>query len=255
MNVCTRTILFNTLFLIPALVFGEVVINEINYDPIDNGDEGGGLREFVEIYNPGPDTANLSGYEFTNGISFAFPSGTMLNTNDYLVVVKTPSHRMWRNTRYQVLGPFDGKLANGGERLTLTAPDGSIVERFSYNDDLPWAPGADGYGPTLERISWDLPADDYHSWRTSTRDEGTPGAQNTVVGTPPRPVITGFDISPKFPTSNDPVKVQIGIDSPQSVMTANLQFETGIEQEIDVEFLFNFNAEWKTWKGKTSPSN
>lgn len=255
MIVSIRTLILNTLLVLPLISFGEVVINEINYDPIDNGDEGGGVREFVEIYNPGPDTAILNGYEFTNGISFTFPTGTVLNADDYLVVVKTPTHRMWRSTRYQVLGPFEGKLSNGGERITLAKPDGSIVERFSYNDDLPWPRGADGYGPTLERISWDLPADDFHSWRTSTRDEGTPGSQNTVVGTAPRPVITGFTISPENPTSNDQVTIQIGIDSPQSVMTAHLQYESRAEQQLALEQVFGFNDEWKTWKGTSPPSD
>lgn len=250
-----QTLLIILLLIIPMISFGDVVINEINYDPIDIGDEGGGLREFVELYNPGPDAVNLTGYEFTNGITFTFPAGTGLAADSYLVVVKTPTHRLWRNTRYPVLGPFEGKLSNGGERLTLVRPDGSIVERFTFDDDLPWSRGADGYGATLERISWELPADDFHSWRTSTRDEGTPGAQNTAVGVIPRPVITSFAVLPKYPSSSEPVTIQFGIDSPQTVMTAHLNVETEAGSQAATTLLFNFDTQWKYWKGRSAPSS
>jgi hypothetical protein len=255
MTHCVRILLFQLCLMLISISYSDVVINEINYDPIDNGDEGGGLREFVELYNPGPDRINLTGYQFTDGISYTFPTGSYIDADEYLVVVKTPTHRTWRNKRYQVLGPYDGKLSNGGERITLAAPDSSIVERFSYNDDLPWPPGADGYGPTLERISWELPADDFHSWRTSTTDEGTPGAENTVVDVIPRPVIMAIELSPEFPTSNDPVTIQIGIDSPQSVVAANLQYETEADSTIETETVFGFNEDWKYWKGTASPSD
>ena len=126
--------------------WGDVVINELNYDPVDQGDEGGGLREFIEIYNPGPDAINLSGYALTNGVTYPFPQDTILGAGTYLIVARVPTHRTWRNKSYPVLGPFDGKLSNGGERLTLQRPDGTQVENFRYDDDSPWPRGADGYG-------------------------------------------------------------------------------------------------------------
>ncbi|MDP8246086.1 MAG: CotH kinase family protein [Candidatus Hinthialibacter antarcticus] len=239
--------------LVPA--FADVVINEIHYDPSDLDYEAGSLREFVELYNPGDAAVDLSGYQFTSGALYTFPNGTQLAANGYLVVVRVPSHTTWRNKRYQVLGPFENKLGNGGEWVELTRPDGTIVERLRYNDDPPWPRAADGYGPSLERIAWDLPADDYHSWRASLRNDGTPGAANTAIGTPPYPLIQSFNINPQHPTSSDEVTVQFAVDSPHLIESALLRWEeTDVSQQAKDTLVASRSA-WRYSKGTSAPSN
>jgi hypothetical protein len=67
----------------PALA-REIVINEIMYHPIsENSDD-----EYLELYNRGGVAVNLGGWRFTDGISFRFPSNTMIAAGGYLVVAR-----------------------------------------------------------------------------------------------------------------------------------------------------------------------
>jgi hypothetical protein len=203
----------------------EVVINEIHYNPVDRGFEAGSLREFVELYNPGPGTVDLSGYAFTKGISYTFLQGTALGADAYLMLARVPTHKTWRNRGFAVLGPYGGKLSDAGDELVLRRPDGTKADSVKYDDSLPWPRAADGYGSTLERISWDLHSNDFHSWRASLEEEGTPGRVNSVAGVASRPVITAIEVEPKHPTSVDAVTVRVGFDAPTEIVSSKLRWE------------------------------
>ena len=61
---------------------GNVLINEIMYHPAS-----GNLNEsYVELFNPGPGAADLSGWQFTKGFHFVFPANTVIASGAYLVV-------------------------------------------------------------------------------------------------------------------------------------------------------------------------
>lgn len=68
-----------------AVVLNEVMAN--NRSAVRNG---GQYPDWVEIYNPGPGTANLSGMTLTDNLSsptkFVFPPSTSLGVGEYLVV-------------------------------------------------------------------------------------------------------------------------------------------------------------------------
>jgi hypothetical protein len=246
-QICFWTFLYCALTL---SAFTDVVINELDYDPDDTRTS---RREFIELYNPDEQTVNLSGYQFIDGIRYTFPANTTLAPNTYLLVVRDPNHSAWRNHPAKILGPFEGKLSNEGETITLIRPDASIVETFSYKVSPPWPAGANGYGYTLERISWTLPASDFHSWRTSLTLRGTPGRQNSVHGTLPYPMILQQEISPRHPTSDDPVRVSLAVDYPDEIESAWLRFET-VPQESITRELVRTDQNWRYWKGTSAPS-
>ena len=247
-------------FLIELPVFGDVIINEISYNPAEiQFTTASDSLEFIELYNPGTTAVNLSGYNFTKGITYTFPEGTSLNPNNYLLVVSDPKQTTWKNKQYPVLGPYTGTLSDNGERLTLVRPDKTIVDEFKYSDSAPWPHTPDGYGPSLERIAWDLPSDDFHSWRSSLANGGTPGAKNSVIDTPPRPMITGAQISPQYPASKDAVTVQIGFDAADTIESATLQWQkaeqgNGNSSNNTTVFLVRANDRFRYFKGKTQPS-
>jgi len=216
-------LLFLVLLAPPA--WGEAVINEIHYNPPDNDLEDGSYREFIELYNPDSETLDLSGYEFAAGITYKFPQGVKLLPGAYLIVARVPTHRTWQNKSFMILGPYDGKLADTGEVLLLLRADGSTVESFRYSDLSPWPLGCDGYGASLERIAWDLPSGDPHSWRASQTPAGTPGKKNSVTAVPPRPLLVSHGFEPSHPTSRDPVTLRIQLDSPSEVTSVNLRWE------------------------------
>src|SRR5260221_5533620 len=64
------------------LLAGNVIINEINYHASSQnvGDE------WIELYNKGPTSADLTGWHFGKGVNFAFAPGTSLGAGQYLVV-------------------------------------------------------------------------------------------------------------------------------------------------------------------------
>ena len=67
-------------------VEGEVVINEIGYNPPDDADSG----DWVELLNRSDRTVDLSGWRLVGGSGdgFALPEGTRLEKGEFLVVVE-----------------------------------------------------------------------------------------------------------------------------------------------------------------------
>ncbi len=196
-----------------------VVINEIHYNPDEDAPD-----EFIELYNPTDRVIDISGWAFVEGIGFQFPDGTRLEAKEYLILVQNPQSILFRRHSGEMFGPFNGRLANEGEFLMLRSPDGTVVDALDYSDSRPWSRGADGYGPSLERISPDMASDDYHAWRASHRNSGTPGSENTVTADLPRPMISSYRLDPVFPTSNDDVAVDISFDSADLIESIKLHY-------------------------------
>ncbi len=213
-----------------------IVFSEINYNPRGNDRR----REFVELYNRTDIPIDVSGYQFTNGITFTMPEGTVVPPNDFLVVLAYPDFSRWPALDALKVGPFEGTLADGGERLTLSNGN-CTIESVRYNDRPPWPIGADGYGPALERIDYAAPADDFHSWRTSFRQTGpalggTPGLENTTLGTPTHPTIAAVDVEPEAPRSADSVNLTVVLDAPpDTIRAATLRWETAADVLTDMD--------------------
>ena len=143
----TLCLLCLTLCLFTHPAASEIVINEIAYHPITDSS----AEEYIELYNTGPYTVDLSGWEFTDGISYDFPPGTNLERDSYLVVAKDPTAlSVLFPSLLGILGPYDGQLNNAGERVRLEDSAGQVVDRVTYDDALPWPTAADGDGPSLE---------------------------------------------------------------------------------------------------------
>ena len=86
-----------------------VVINEIMYHPSSQNPR----EEYVEILNRGATNVNVSGWKFTKGIDFTFPSNTVLKAASYLVVA---AHRESFTNKYPAVtnyvGNWAGRLGN-----------------------------------------------------------------------------------------------------------------------------------------------
>ncbi len=140
-----------------GLAAHDIVINEIMYHPIseDNDDE------YVELYNRGTETVDLSLWRFTDGISFTFPEGTELAAGDYLVVARSAALLIPRHPQLNsqnTLGDYGGRLSDRGERVVLSRPDDLdlpdqdfvVVDTVEYGDGERWGKWADGGGSSLE---------------------------------------------------------------------------------------------------------
>lgn len=137
-----------------SLRIGNIVINEIMYNPPVNGED-----EFIELHNRGTGTVDLSYWRFTDGIDYTFPNGTTLAGGGYLVVVKKRAHFLGSYTGIpsaKVYGDFDGSLSDSGERVVLAKPDDPalpyqdfvVMDEVTYSDG--WGKWTDGGGSSLE---------------------------------------------------------------------------------------------------------
>ena len=131
----------------------EVVLNEIMYHPPNSRDTGQDRPgEFLEFYNRGAQTVDLSGFRLDRGVDYTMPEGTLLAPGGYLVVASDPD---WVESRYDltgVLGPWVGRLSNSGENVRLVDTLGNLVNAVRYHEGGEWGRWADGGGSSLELI-------------------------------------------------------------------------------------------------------
>jgi hypothetical protein len=139
-----------------------VVINEIHYNPEDNTSR----EEFIELYNTGPAAVNLSGWKFTDGIEYTFPSGTQIPAGGYVVVAQDPA-TMLSKFGVATLGPFSGGLSGDGENVELSNAQGVVIDEVDYGVSFPWPVAADGNGASMELINPSLDNNLGSSWRAS----------------------------------------------------------------------------------------
>ncbi|MCH8923715.1 MAG: chitobiase/beta-hexosaminidase C-terminal domain-containing protein, partial [Planctomycetes bacterium] len=134
-----------------------LTISEIHFNPADpplgsprNNDD----FEFVELFNYGDETIDLTGVRFVNGVQFDFTESdvTSLGAGQYTVVVKDLAAFASRydtagiNVAGQYAG-LDDQLRNSGERITLVDRFGQTIADFKFKDG--WHDLADGEGFSL----------------------------------------------------------------------------------------------------------
>jgi hypothetical protein len=133
----------------------EIVINEIMYHHRDltNGQES--PEAWVELFNRSSNAVNLAGWRLDDGISYSFPTGTVLASADYLVVANDAAYLQGLYPAINILGNFGGKLSRSGETVVLRDDSDNSADRVEYRDDRPWPAFADGQGSSLElRDPW-----------------------------------------------------------------------------------------------------
>ncbi len=179
-----------------AILVNDIVINEIMHNPIsgDNDDE------YVELYNKGAATVDLSFWRFNSGITFVFPTNTVLGSSNYLVVARNSARLMSNYANLNstnLIGNYSGSLANSGERLALGRPDVSystnilgevstnivyvVVDEVTYDSGGHWGQWHKGSGSSLELI--DPNSDHRLAYNWADSDEATKSEWTTVTAT------------------------------------------------------------------------
>ena len=173
-------------FVIPAAQ-SDLRISEINYNPadptpaeiaagfIDNDD-----FEFIELFNPSTSgTINLSGVQFSDGVTFEFGNVDLLPGERAVVVEDIDAFIARYGDSATILGEWTGGLNNGGEELTLVDSGANEIQSVDYGDDDPFSSLADGNGFSLVlNDPVNTPVEElgkYYSWRASSELGGTPG--------------------------------------------------------------------------------
>ncbi|MDE0839427.1 MAG: lamin tail domain-containing protein, partial [Kiritimatiellae bacterium] len=134
-----------------------VVINEIMYHPITED----GNDEYVELYNHGTTTVDVSHWQFTDGINYVIPAGTHIAADGFLVIAENAAHMIARYASLNgtnTVGNFSGSLSDSGECIVLSRPDNLSfpttdlvhVDEVTYGDGPRWGAWTDGGGSSLE---------------------------------------------------------------------------------------------------------
>ncbi|MGI9243356.1 MAG: CotH kinase family protein, partial [Verrucomicrobiales bacterium] len=162
---------------------GNLVVSEIYYNPPGSLE----TTEFIELMNSSStETIDLTGVTLT-GVSYAFPEGFTLGPLGRVVIVKDQvAFAAAYNTAGLNIAPGDfggTNLANGGEEIAVIGQDGATdIQRFIYDDQLPWPEIADGPGSSLVLIAPGTNPD--HSlaanWRASSHPGGSPGVGDSM---------------------------------------------------------------------------
>jgi len=188
---------------------GPIVISEIMYHPAGLGTNDNVLDEYLELHNFSAAAVNL--YDSSNpantwrvrgGVSFNLPFGVTIPAGGIALLVnfdpvaspaQLASFRALFNVPVgvPVLGPYSGKLDNGGERLELQQPDAPqpdtgfvpyvLVDHVEYGDAAPWPFGGDGDGASLQRnVAGDF-GNDVSNWSAAGPTAGRPNPVQPAV--------------------------------------------------------------------------
>lgn len=142
-----------------AIRIGDIVLNELMYDPISGDDDA----QYVELYNKGTNTVSLANWQFTAGVAFTFPANATLAPNGYLVVARNVTNllSLYTNlTTGNTVGNYSGKLSHNGERVALAMPQSFygtntiyvVEDEVTYSTGGRWGQWSSGGGSSLELI-------------------------------------------------------------------------------------------------------
>lgn len=154
-----------------------VVFNEVMYHPPSNET----AFEWIELHNQNAVDVDLSGWALTGGVQYVFPEGTRIKGRGYLVVASDPGSLAGAGTP-NALGPFAGRLGNGGEKIQIVDRTQRIMDTLNYGVDDTWPVAADGTGLSLAKRQPNLGSGSAESWTVSSQIGGTPGARNFPSG-------------------------------------------------------------------------
>jgi hypothetical protein len=173
------------------------------YNPEDDGN-----AEYVELYNNTSSAVNL--YDITGNpwkfsdegrVVYYFENDANIPGYSYVVLVKDKADFDFEGYPavpggVQIFEWSEGKLANGGEKITLGKPgdlDNNgirqyiVVDEVEYDDSDNWATQPDGYGQSLNRISFTQYGNDPCNWQNGSPSPGDAFISPPADSDPPVP--------------------------------------------------------------------
>ncbi|WP_420454828.1 lamin tail domain-containing protein [Rubrivirga sp.] len=174
-TVAVLSLLVATSVVAQAPAPGDVVINEILYDPPPPQPSG---NEWVELLNVTDGPVDLGGLVVTDGgsASAPIPAGTTLDAGAFAVIVRDGEAfaAAYPSVPFIEVDGFPA-LNNSGDRVAL-------VRGTTEIDAVPYLPSWGGADASLERRDPLGPSDQASNFGTSTAAGGaTPGAPNSLL--------------------------------------------------------------------------
>ncbi|MEM6344983.1 MAG: Calx-beta domain-containing protein [Bacteroidota bacterium] len=222
---------------------GQIVITEISYNNPSTDD-----YEYLELYNNSAASVDLSGWDFTQGITYTFPAGVTINAGEYLLL-SIDSVNFFNTFGIASREWTSGSLSNGGEDIILVDNMGMGIDTVDYDDFSPWPRIADGLGPSL--ILCDVNADnnDVTNWSFSSNPTGvihgesmlfgSPGMANGPCATAPTVFLVDVVITENEGVGSVDVDLVMANVGATDTMTVDLALGTGSTATAGVDFTFS----------------
>jgi len=180
-----RTIQLVLFLMTSQLVFAQLVITEIMYNPPESGED---TTEYIEILNIGNATIDLTEYTLTEAVDLVF-GNIVIESGAYLVVTKS-SQAFASYYGFEAIQWENGSLGNSGENIVLSNAQGDIIDEVTYDDGGDWPAIADGNGYSVELCDPYKDNSLGNNWKASNKNTGlvinglnlfaSPGALNEV---------------------------------------------------------------------------
>lgn len=169
---------------------GEVLINEILFDPISPG------VDYVELYNYSDKTFDL--HELKLGVikeNFPNPADTVLKEITADMFLFMPHSYVLLSTDGYTVGqqydcstgnfldmPSFPSYANAGGTALLMSRQGVVVDQMNFSEKMHYPLLKETKGVALERVSWEAPSDQSDNWHSAVEAVhfGTPGYENSM---------------------------------------------------------------------------
>ncbi len=148
---------------------GNVKITEIMYN---NAGAGIDSLEFIEVHNGETQPIVIGGWQFTSGITYTMPSGTIIGAGEFKVFSRFAS--VVDNFFSITSTPWDATqaLSNTGETIVLQNASGTLIDSVAFLSVSPWDTMANGYGPSLVLCDLNTDNDFEYNWRASVDYKG-----------------------------------------------------------------------------------
>ena len=184
---------------------GEILINEILFDPISPG------VDYVELYNNTDKTFDLN--TLLLGVvkeSFPNPADTTLKEITADSRLFLPQTYVLLSTNCEIVGqqydcPTDNYVqmasfpsyANAGGTAILVGRDGTMIDQMVFSEKMHYPLLKVTKGVALERVAFDQPSMDADNWHSAAERVhfGTPGQPNSMMQTA-EPSQDAISISP-----------------------------------------------------------
>lgn len=170
------------LFLLPFIGNSQLMITEIMYNPPESGTDS---LEYIEVYNAGPNTVDLNGYNLIFGGSVRYTFNTQYNlANGSTVVFAVNPGAVMRNfdlTFMPIQWNASG-LSNSGTTVVFRDLDNDTLDLVTYANS--WITSTNGQGHSLNFCPTPIDNNVSSSWFASEDSTGRIINTKELIGSP-----------------------------------------------------------------------
>ncbi|MFO7790483.1 MAG: lamin tail domain-containing protein, partial [Bacteroidales bacterium] len=234
-----------------SVVEGDVVINEILFNPPD------GAEDYVELYNRSgkfidlydlrmatrDDSLRVDGLEMITDVGFLLFPGDYVVLSENIAAVENNYYCKYPDQLLQVEDLPTYKNSEGD--VVLCIPNKEVIDEVVYNEDMHFKLLRSVKGVSLERIDYNEPASDENNWHSAAESVGfgTPTYQNSQYKSS-ETAESMFELSPETISPDndgyeDVLTISYKMDKPGYVLSISIYNSKGqpVRNLIDNEML------------------